>query len=160
MPTKPTPPATDPPHARELPMADPTPPPEVTEFLAAAGALHQFKQAHAALYQELEALVERYNATLEAAEKACRASNASAGPFERYQVSVKYDAEALAARLPPEVFAALGGRVEEQKVYRLDRTRLDEALADPHLPADVSAAVQVARKETPSYHKPPKVVLP
>jgi len=135
---------------------DPSQVPEVQEFLQAQAALEAFKKEYVDIFHELSALVERYNATLEAADKTCRTRQISSGPFDLYQFGTRYDAEQLFLAVSPEEFAQLGGRVVTKTVYEVERTWLETAIARGALPEEVVRAV---RKEIPNFHKPEKVVL-
>lgn len=131
--------------------------PEVIEFLDAQGTLEDFKQEHVVVFKMLEELVDRYNTALEQADKVCRANQVSCGPFDLYQFSTKYDAEALYNAVGRDKFLEVGGKIETQTVYDLDKGRLEACVAQKKVPEDVLTHV---RKETPSYHKPAKLVVP
>lgn len=131
--------------------------PEVVDFIDARSALDDFRAEHAAVFGQLQALTERYNSTLEQADKACRARQISCGPFQLYQFSTKYDAEALYNAVGRDQFLTIGGKVETKTVYDVDRNRLEAAIAQNKLPTEV---VEAVRREVPSFHKPDKVVLP
>lgn len=136
---------------------EPSAVPEVVEFLDAQGALEDFKQEHAAVFEQLRQLTERYNTALESADKACRSKELSCGPFDLYQFTTKYDAEALYNAVGRDKFLEIGGQMGTQTVYSLDKGRFDACVSQNKVPADV---VPQVRKETPNFHKPDKLVVP
>ena len=142
---------------RKAKKVEPAAVPEVVEFLDAQGALEDFKQSHAAVFEQLRELTDRYNATFEAAEKACRSKEVSCGPFDLYQFTTKYDPEALYNAVGRDKFLALGGKLDTQTVYTLDKARFEVCVSQNKVPADV---VPQVRKETPNFHKPEKLVVP
>lgn len=137
--------------------AEPTEVPEVVEFIDAEGALSDFKEEHAAVFDQLAQLVERRNTALEAAEKVCRSSEVSCGPFDLYQFSTKYDAEALYNAIGRDKFLEMGGKLDTKTVYELDKGRFEACVSQNKVAAEVVAQV---RKETPNFHKPEKLVVP
>ena len=140
--------------ARRVPLADV---PEVIEYVNASDAITEFKSEHAEVFTQLDTLVERHNTALQQADKVCRANGVSCGPFDLYQFSTKYDAEALFNAVGRDRFLQLGGKLETQTVYSVDKGRLEAAIAQDKLPDDV---VEQVRKETPNFHKPDPLVIP
>jgi hypothetical protein len=138
----------------ELPEADV---PEVIEFLDAQDAVKAFKEEHAAVFEQMGQLVERYNAALQQADQACRAKQVSCGPFILKHFSTKYDAEKLFNAVGRDQFLQWGGKLDTKTVYEVDRGRLEAIIAQGKLPA---TTVEEVRKETPNYHKPDALVIP
>jgi hypothetical protein len=131
--------------------------PEVIEFLDAQDAMNAFKEEHAPIFEQFRVLAERYNAALQQADKACRSQSVSCGPFDLYQFTTKYDAEALHNAVGRDKFLLLGGKISTQTVYGIDKGRIDACIAQNKILPEV---VELVRKETPAYHKPDQVVLP
>ena len=131
--------------------------PEVVEFIDAEGAINDFKEEHAAVFEQLAQLTERYNAALEAAEKACRGKEVACGPFDLYQFSTKYDAEALYNAIGRDKFLEMGGKLDTKTVYELDKGRFEACVSQNKVLPEVVAQV---RKETPNFHKPEPLVVP
>lgn len=131
--------------------------PEVVNFVDAQEAVELFKQQHADIFKTFAELTERYNATLEQADQVCRQRGVSSGPFNLYQFSTKYDAEALYNAVGKDRFLDLGGKIETVTQYSVDKGKLEASIAQQKLDSSVVASV---RKETPSFHKPDKIVLP
>lgn len=131
--------------------------PEVIEFVDAQATIEEFKADNVAVFAMLAELTDRYNTALEQADKVCRARGVSCGPFDLYQFSVKYDAEALYNAVGRDKFLELGGKIEVQTVYDVDKGRLEAMAAQRKVPEEVISQV---RKETPAFHKPPKLVVP
>ncbi len=133
--------------------------PEVVEFLEAQAALEDFKHDFAPQLATLSKLVERYNAAREQAEKVVRAAEVKCGPFDAYQVTVKYDAEELYKALGRDGFLAVGGSIGSTAKYGLDKGRFEAALTAPGCTIPESV-VRAVRKESVVYHVPPEISLP
>jgi hypothetical protein len=131
--------------------------PEVVEFLDAQNAIEAFKEEHGPVFAQLAELTERYNTTLEQADKACRSKEVSCGPFNLYQFTTKYDAEALFNAIGRDQFLAVGGKMDVVTTYAVDRGRLEACIAQSKVPSEV---VEHVRKEIPNFHKPDKLVIP
>lgn len=133
--------------------------PEVLEFLDAQAALEEFKAEHPKIFEEFGHLVDRYNTTLEQAEKNARAQEVKIGPFDAYQVKVSYDAGALYNAIGRDLFLQVGGIINNKTVYDVDKGRLEAAITSPNtkIPEEVVKAV---RKESVVYHVPAKLVIP
>jgi hypothetical protein len=131
--------------------------PEVEEFLKAFEALEQFKLANAIFMEALGQLSAQYNAALENAEKAVRSQGVSCGPFELYNYTTRYDTQRLYEELGREDFLKVGGKLETKTEYVVDKATLEMNIARNVIPAEV---VEVVVKNSPTYHKPDKVVLP
>ena len=136
---------------------DPRNVPAVIEVLDAQDALNAFKEEHAAVFEQLEGLVSRYNSAIENADKVCRAQKISCGPFQLYQFSTKYDAEALYNAVGRDTFLTVGGKISTKTVYDVDKGALEAAIAQARISNDV---IEQVRKETPAFHAPKPVVLP
>lgn len=133
--------------------------PEVMEFLDAKAALEEFKAEHPKVFEELGHLVDRYNTTREQAEKAARAAEVKCGPFDAYQVTVKYDANALYNAIGRDLFLQVGGTISQKTVYDVDKGRLEAAITSPNTKL-TDEVVKSVRKETVVYHVPDPLVLP
>lgn len=138
---------------------DPSEMTEVLEFLDAKAAIEEFKDMHAVVFTQFADLVERYNSTLEQAEKAARQQEVKCGPFDAYQVTVKYDATALYNAVGRDLFLKIGGIINEKTVYDVDKGRLEAAITSPNSKI-TDEVVKTVRKETVTYHVPPKLVVP
>lgn len=142
---------------KKIETVDPGTIPEVVEFIDANDAIQSFKASYPDVFKQYEELIERYNSALEQADKVVRARAVSSGPFDLYQFKTTYDAEALYNAIGRDQFLSVGGKLETQTVYDVDKGRLEAAAVQKKIPAEVMAQV---RKETPNYHKPPKLVAP
>lgn len=142
---------------KKAPTVDISEIPEVIEFVDAQEELQLFQQEHAAIFTKLAQLADRYNTSLEQADKVCRARGVSCGPFDLYQFSTKYDAEALYNAVGRDKFLELGGKIEQVTQYAVDKGKLEASIAQRKVEGDI---VDRVRKETPNYHKPEKVTLP
>lgn len=142
---------------KKAPKVDPSELKEVVEFLDAQDALNTFKEEYAEVFEQLSALAERYNSTLEQAEQACRTRKVTCGPFNLYQFVTRYDANALHDAVGRDQFLAIGGKIETQTVYDVDKGRLEASIAQKKISEEV---VNQVRKETPNFHKPNILVIP
>lgn len=119
--------------------------PEVAEYEALERMYEQFKEQHADVLQPLVELANRRNAALELAEKAVRLARGECGSFvfaRAPAVSVK--TEKLVDDLGPELFAAMGGKVETTQKFKMDPVCLDRAIAENRIsPKDAEEYVQV-----------------
>jgi coenzyme F420-reducing hydrogenase beta subunit len=132
---------------------------EVLRFLDAKAALEEFKADNAAVFEQFAHLVDRYNSELEQAEKAVRQQEVKCGPFDAYQVSVKYDPEALYDAVGRELFLQVGGAISNTTTYAIDKGRFDAAVTMPNSKIK-DEVVSLVRKEIVNYHMPPKLVTP
>jgi hypothetical protein len=131
--------------------------PEVMAFEQAKEDLARYKQCYAQIVQGLEACIERYNSTLEAADKAVRSLKASSGDFEYYQKATKIDAKSLHDAVGRETFLTIGGTLKTETVYKVDPNRLQLAVAQQKVSAELVSEVT---KEEARYHTPKPAVLP
>ncbi len=136
---------------------DPAEIPEVVEFMDAQRAIQEFKEMHADVFKDLDGLVERHNTALEQADKVCRARQVSCGPFDLYQFTTKYDAEALFNAVGRDTFLEIGGKLETVTKYEVDKGKLEACIAQKKVDKEVAERV---RKDTPAFHKPQQLVLP
>ena len=130
--------------------------PEVLEFLIADEELRDFKEHHAKVFAALAPLVEKRNATLEAADKTLRAGGFTCEPFNLTHFTTKYNPEEAFNMLGRDAFLASGGKIETMTVYEIDKDRFEAASAQGKIPEEVVAQV---RTETPTYKKPKPIVL-
>lgn len=139
---------------------NPVPPqqiPEVIAFHNAKAQLEWFKQQNPQLFSTLDVLIDNYNTTLEAAEKAVRGANASCGDFDMYQRITKVDGKALHDAVGREAFISIGGTIKKETTYKVDNKRLQLAVAQNKVPKEV---VDEVTKEEPRYHMPKPAVMP
>jgi hypothetical protein len=132
--------------------------PEVDEFTKAQRALDEFKANNEEFFAMLQPLVDRYNASLELADKKVRAQQVSCGPFQLTgRPSVSYDAEKIIEEMGRDFFIEIGGVIAQRTVYEIEKSKAEAAFAAGYIPDEV---VKVVRKTKVAYHKPDKVVLP
>jgi len=130
--------------------------PEVEQFEQAQHDLLAFVDQHPKLFTAFNALAEDYNQKLEVAEKLCRQQQISCGPFDLYQQQETYDAQALYDAVGEAQFLGVGGLVATQTVYKVDKQRLQIAIAQKHVTEKV---VEAILKVSPRFHKPTKLSL-
>jgi len=130
--------------------------PEVERFIEAQERVQRLKDAYPEVFEQLDKLAEEYNASLEAADKACRSAKISCGPFVLYQTSTKYNVEKLYEELGRERFLEVGGSTKTVTVYEVDKARLEAHIAANSIP---KAVLNEVREISPRYKKPEKIVI-
>lgn len=130
--------------------------PELMAYELAKRNLDDFKKKHAPLIEELSALAEAHNTTLEAADKVMRANNYTCAPFNLQHFTTKYDADEAFILLGRDGFLAAGGKVDKKEVYEIDKDRFEAAISQGKI---ADAVVEKVRSETPTYKKPKPVAI-
>jgi len=130
--------------------------PAVSTFVEALGQLEAFKSQHEAVFNQYEQLVTEYNQKLEAADKLVRQLGISCGPFDLYQFGTSYDPKALYDAVGHDRFLQVGGSVHTEKVYKIDKVKVEVAIQQNQIPAE---AIDAFKTVAPRYHKPDKVSL-
>jgi len=128
--------------------------PEVSSFIETLSQLEAFKAQHGNVFDQYEQLVHEYNQRLEAADKTCRQLGISCGPFDLYNYSTSYDPKALYDAVGHDRFLQVGGSVHTEKVYKVDKAKVEVAIQQNHIPLE---AVESFKKVSPRYHMPDKV---
>ena len=128
--------------------------PEVAEFMDAKEDLDTFKAKHANVFREYADLVEKYNDTLDKAEKAVKTRGVSCGPIVNIGVRVSYNWEKAHEELGEELFLESGGSVNMVAQYSGDDSEMDRAIANDKVPKE---CVPHFRTTTRSYRKVPKL---
>lgn len=131
--------------------------PEVQAFNIARDQLQAFKEANTQFFDVLDTLIQRYNDTLEAADKAVRSHGASCGDFDYYQKQTKVDAKTLYESVGRESFLKAGGVISTKAEYKIDAKKLSLAVAQNIIAKPLADEVT---KEEPRYHAPKPAVLP
>jgi len=131
--------------------------PEVMAFEQAKSDIEEYKAMHKEVFETFDALVERYNTSLEAADKSCRAAEVNCGPFDLYQYKTTYDAEKFYNAVGRNQFLELGGSTGTKTTYEIDKARFEASVAAKKISKEV---VDMVRKESPAYHTPKKAVIP
>lgn len=135
---------------------EPSQVPDVLNFLTAVAELETFRALHGDIFDQYAQLVERYNQTLEAADKKVRALGITCGPFDRYQTSTSYDPKALYDAVGHDRFLQVGGDVHTEKVFKIDKAKVEVAIEQGRIPQE---AVDSFRTISPRYHKPEKITI-
>ena len=130
--------------------------PEVLAFKMAEEELQEFKAHHAKVFEAYSSIVEKRNATLEAAAQVMHAGGFSCPEFKLSHFVTKYDPEEMYNVLGRDIFLAVGGKIEQKDAYDIDKDRFEAAYAQGKLSKDV---VDKVRKESPVYKKPKPIVL-
>lgn len=131
--------------------------PEVQEFLDVEQELNSFREQHTDVFEKFDELAAEYNQKLEAADKVVRAKKVSCGPWDLYQEQLRYDAKILFESVGRERFINVGGTMETQTVYGVEKTRIEASIKQGLIPTDVTNQF---RKVSARFHKPNKVDLP
>ena len=128
--------------------------PEVVRLLEAKERIDRLKNAHAAVFEQLDELAEQYNTALEAAEKRVRAERVSCGPFDLYQWQTKYDAEKLYEALGHHEFLKVGGVIKTVTQYDVDKARVEAHITSGVIKPEVA---EVIKEMSPRFKKPEKI---
>lgn len=136
---------------------DPEEIPEVVEYLAAKEDLDKYMAEHQEIFAKFRELAEVVNTTRGQADKEVRARDVSCGPWDRYQVQVKYDAEKLYESLGREGFLEVGGKLNTVTTYDCDKSKIQAAITRGDIPKDVA---EIVRVETPKYKAPKDIDIP
>lgn len=132
--------------------------PEVGAFTKIQRELETFKKNNPEFFEELNSIVERYNAALDLADKAVRAKQVSCGDFQLMsRPTVYYDAEKLCEELGEEAFIALGGTVKQVPEYAVEKHVLESNIVRGIIPDDIVKRTRTVRCR---YDKPEKLNLP
>lgn len=141
----------------QIKTVDPEEVPEVIEFLDAQKSIEEFMDDNKAVFAQFQELVEKYNTSLEAADKACRGQQVRCGPFDLYQFTTKYDPDALFNAVGRNKFLELGGTTKQTTEYDLDKDAFEASVAKGLVSKEVVAEV---RKVSPSFHSPKPLRIP
>ncbi len=124
----------------------------VQDFEVAEKTITLFEEEHADVFGVYKQLIEERNQKLQAAETAVRGLDVSCGPFDRYTESILYDAAILFQHLGSRAkFLEVGGSINTETVYSIDRERVEVAIKTGAIPANV---VPAFKKVSSSYHTP------
>lgn len=125
--------------------------PEVQEYVEAKNMLDAFIQHNMSFYDRYRELAENVNRAREGADKIVKARVVSCGPWEIYQEQTTYDAAALYEALGREEFLRVGGKVQMQAVYDVDKSKVEAAIARGDIEPEVVPSV---KKVSPRYKAP------
>jgi hypothetical protein len=133
--------------------------PEVAAFARVQQELDEFKRANPEFFDQLQGLVDRYNAARDMAEQAVRTKQVSCGPFQLTgRPSISWKWETLYEEMGRDWFTAnVSGRTVTTVTYEGDKGQAEALYAAGIIPGEVS---DKARAVKVSYHKPAKVELP
>ena len=131
--------------------------PSVLEYMTAKQELDNYVNQHRKVFEGYGQLAEVVNGIRGQADKEVRALNVSCGPWDRYQVQIKYDAEALYGALGRDGFLEVGGKLNTQTVYEIDKLKVEAAISRGDIPKEIAEAI---RTEAPKYHAPKAVEIP
>lgn len=144
--------------SRKKPDPSPAPAiPELVELEEATRNITEYKEAYPDVFNEFYgSLIERFNAAVEAAEKAIKGSHVKqdAGPFRYRYTQVKYNADALFEELGQEAFKEYGGVITQVTKYSIDGKRFEAKVAAG---AIQPAVVEKVRKEVHYFSGPDKI---
>lgn len=116
--------------------------------------IEALKAENPQLFIQYRDLVDRYNATLEEAEKEVRTRGVSCGDFDNYSASVKYNPDKMFEELGEDMFLSNGGSMDTKVVYEVDPAKVEAAIANGAIPEE---CVDNFREVRRNYHKPSKI---
>lgn len=96
-------------------------------------------------------LLEERNQKRQAADLAIRQLDVSYGAWDRYTERTNYDVSELYQRIGEKQFLALGGSIGMERVYTMEKERIELAIATKQIPPQVA---ELITKVVPSYHAP------
>lgn len=131
--------------------------PELVELEEATRDIVEYKEAYPDVFNDIYGgLIERFNAAVEAAEKAIKGQGIKqdAGPFRYRYTQVRYDADAFFEELGQEAFKEYGGVVTQVTKYSIDGKRFEAKAAAGAIPP---AIVSRVRREVHYFSGPDKI---
>lgn len=131
--------------------------PEVAKFIEIQQRYEQWRSQNQQFFDYLNQVSVEYNEALSAAETACRQRQVSCGPFVKYSVSSRYDADAMYDIYGREAFLELGGTLETVQKRGLDKKRVDFAITTGKIDPE---RAKLIKKEAGTYHKPGLISIP
>ena len=131
--------------------------PEVVAYLESVKRIENLKSQYPGVFEELEELARNSNTLLEAAEKVVRAKKVNCGPFNLYQYSTTFNAQAFYDAVGRDDFLKMGGSIQNIPQYDIDKKQFEAFVAQGQISEDTVKAVV---DHNPSYKKPAKLVVP
>lgn len=135
---------------------DPTDIPEVVAFIDADARVKDFREQYADVFAAYGKLVEDRNQALESAEKVVRAHQVTCGPFDLFQYSTTFNAQAFFDAVGREQFLKLGGEVQTVPQYSIDKKMFEANVAQKKIPPSVVNQVVTV---SPKYKCPKPISL-
>ena len=129
---------------------------EVQQYEEAKEMLEVFTESNKSTFDTYQVLVEDLNTKRDAADKVVRAKKVSVSDWDWYQTTVKYNAEKLFDHMGREGFLAVGGKLNTQTVYDIDKAKVVASINKGAIPKDV---IEDVKTETPKYHAPKDISL-
>ena len=129
--------------------------PEVQEYMDAKAMLDAYIHHNQSVFEQYRELAENVNRARESADKVVRAKEVSCGPWDIYQTQTTYDANVLYEALGREGFMRVGGKVQMQAAYEVDKAKVEAAIARGEIPPELVSSV---KKESPRYKAPKDIV--
>lgn len=130
---------------------------KVNAFLEAEKKLKAFKEANKKIFQQLDSIVEEYNAALEDADKEVRALGISVGPFSVMGVQTTIDVDILYDEMGPEGFLKVGGIVQQRQVLDIDKTKFQTYVNSGAIDPEILSACYSKKNK---YRTPKKIDIP
>lgn len=137
--------------AKRVPISDVQ---EVQDLVDLKQEIDSLKAENPEVFMRLADLVDRYNSALELAANKVRSMVVSCGPFDNYSASKKYNPEKMYEELGEDLFLASGGSTGTVKIYRVDPSIVDAAIASGKVPKQ---CVDEFRTISRNYHAPEKI---
>jgi hypothetical protein len=130
---------------------------EVRQFEATRREMMAFMEKHSKTFEQMRALANEYNQTLEAAEKAVKAKGVNCGPFQILSIATTYDVDSLFEEIGPKEFARLGGGQETVVKHTMDKATIEAAIVRRDIPEEIADKVKQVQAR---YKRIPPVSLP
>lgn len=123
----------------------------VKEFEVTERVLDLFKIENGQTFKIYGELLDEREQKRQVAEAAIKSVDASFGPWERFSEQKTYYPMAVYQHLGEKGFLELGGKLETETVYILDKEKIELAIAANKIPEEIIPEI---RKVTPKYRSP------
>ena len=130
--------------------------PEVKALLDLEQELTALKADYPDVFAQYKDLADRYNAALDAADKAVRAKKVSCGPFDNFTSTPSFDPEKMYEELGVELFLQCGGSTKKKTVYEVDKHKVEAAIATGQIPVECAKEFRTVKR---SFHKPKELIV-
>lgn len=130
---------------------DPSDIPEVAAYVEAEEMMRAFVEGHPEFAKTVRGLLHDLDQKRQAAEKVVKARGIVCGPWKVHSVRTSYDAGLLCSLLGEKQFLEIGGAVEQITQRKVDKKKLEMAIAKGEVPADT---VKEVKKDSLAYKGP------
>lgn len=130
--------------------------PEVKALLDLEQEITALKADYPDVFAQYKDLADRYNAALDAADKAVRARKVACGPFDNFTSAPNFDPEKMYEELGVDLFLRCGGSTKTKTLYEVDKHKVEAAIATGQIPVECAKEFRTIKR---SWHKPKEIVV-